>query len=158
MPKIYKNGTKPRLLMTAISILAVGGFYILFSEALNEESVFRLVLSIYGIGCLVFSVLLVFSIKYTITDEGIQVEAGKILNLRKLAWFEIDRVVYDLVMPGMRVYHIIPRDPLKKIIHINSLIGNSSDLLAEVIERVPHAIIDSEIRIIVAEYKASQPK
>lgn len=35
---------------------------------------------------------------------------------------------------------------------------NSRDLLAEVIERAPNAIIDPEVRIIVAEYKDSQPK
>ena len=155
MKKVYKYGTNALIFFVLCSALALGGACVYFNDAFYGKSIYKFIMGTLIVATSIYVIFFCFLVKYIITEEGIRVEAGILLTPKELKWHEIYEVVYDPRAPGIRVYHITPKIPWGKTMHVSSFLSNSRDLLAEIAERAPQARIEEPIKRLIQEYKQS---
>lgn len=156
MIKVYKHSAGALLLIVLIFIAMLGTSYLYFSEVVYKNDIFKLSLGLVGIIAAISVLLIAFWTKYTVTEEGLMGEFGRMASSKELKWCEIYRVVYDPGGLGMCMYHVLPGIPWGKPLHFSSFIKNHRELLAEIAARAPQAILDEEIKELIEEYKKSR--
>lgn len=135
------------------SILFAGlilGIDVVFESYIKDQT-FWFWFSTIGLPLMVYAFLAagVF-LKIIVSEQGVKVEAGKLMRPRELKWEEIGWVVDDSWL-GIHIYHLIPKSYEKRI-SIPWSIKDHRDLLTQVIQRSPQAEVEESVKRLVEKH------
>lgn len=93
-------------------------------------------------------------LKITISQDGIRVNARKLIRSRELLWKEIDHMMDDSFL-GIHFYHLIPKTADKRRITVSCSIANYKELLARITLNAHNAVIDNSVNVLLVKKSPS---